>query len=170
MFGKRLSDSGGRRDLLSSRAAPIRSETMAPAGPPVSKDLKQVLDRLQQHYHDTNSFTAKFNEEIATVGAPKRQRQGTVSFRKPGRMRWEFSDPEKQTIVSDGDDALQLRPGSQPGRRDSAEAGAQIEQRDVVPARNRQYQPRLQGRVRASRNADRPRRSDPRREDGRLQD
>jgi outer membrane lipoprotein carrier protein len=83
-------------------AAPLHSETMAPAGAPVSKDLKQVLDRLQRHYHDTNSFTAKFNEEIATVGAPKRQRQGTVSFRKPGRMRWEFSDPEKQTIVSDG--------------------------------------------------------------------
>jgi outer membrane lipoprotein carrier protein len=83
-------------------AAPLRSETMAPAGPPVSKDLKHVLDRLQRHYHDTNSFTAKFNEEIATVGAPKRQRQGIVSFRKPGRMRWEFSDPEKQTIVSDG--------------------------------------------------------------------
>jgi outer membrane lipoprotein carrier protein len=84
-------------------AAPLHSETMAPSGPPVSKDLKQVLDRLQRHYRDTKSFTAKFNEEIATVGAPKRQRQGTVSFRKPGRMRWEFETPEKQTIVSNGE-------------------------------------------------------------------
>jgi outer membrane lipoprotein carrier protein len=83
--------------------APLHSETMAPSGPPVAKDLKQVLDRLQRHYRDTNSFAAKFNEEIATVGAPKRQRQGTVSFRKPGRMRWEFETPEKQTIVSDGE-------------------------------------------------------------------
>jgi outer membrane lipoprotein carrier protein len=84
-------------------AVPLHSETMAPSGAPVSKDLKQVLDRLQRHYRDTNSFTAKFNEEVATVGAPKRQRQGTVSFRKPGRMRWEFETPEKQTIVSDGE-------------------------------------------------------------------
>ena len=76
---------------------------MAPAGAPVGKDLKRVLDRLQKHYRDTNSFTAKFNEEIATVGAPKTQRQGMVSFRKPGRMRWEFETPEKQTIVSDGE-------------------------------------------------------------------
>ena len=89
--------------LLILAAAPARLETMAPAGPPVSKDLKRVLDRLQKHYHDTKSFTAKFNEELATVGAPKRQRQGTVSFRKPGRMRWEFETPEKQTIVSDGE-------------------------------------------------------------------
>jgi outer membrane lipoprotein carrier protein len=84
-------------------AVAARSETMAPSGPPVSKDLRQALDRLQQHYHDTNSFTAKFNEEIATAGAPKRTRQGTVAFSKPGRMRWEFEDPEKQTIVSDGE-------------------------------------------------------------------
>ncbi|MFZ0679956.1 outer membrane lipoprotein chaperone LolA [Candidatus Binatus sp.] len=84
-------------------AAPLHPETMAPSGPPVSKDLKQVLDRLQRHYRETNSFTAKFNEEIAAVGAPKKQRQGTVSFRKPGRMRWEFETPEKQTIVSDGE-------------------------------------------------------------------
>jgi len=84
-------------------AAPVRSETIAPAGAPVSKDLKHVLDRLQRHYRDTNSFSAKFSEEIATVGAPKRKRQGTVSFRKPGRMLWEFQDPEKQTIVSDGE-------------------------------------------------------------------
>ena len=89
--------------LLVLAAAPARLETMAVTGAPVNKDLKRVLDRLQKHYHDTTSFTAKFNEEIATVGAPKRQRQGTVSFRKPGRMRWEFETPEKQTIVSDGE-------------------------------------------------------------------
>jgi len=83
-------------------AASVGAETMV-SGAPVSKDLKQVLDRLQRHYHDTNSFTAKFNEEIAAVGAPKKNRTGTVSFRKPGRMRWEFDDPEKQTIVSDGE-------------------------------------------------------------------
>src|SRR5260221_7354980 len=83
--------------MLLVAAAPLHSETMAPSGPPVSKDLRQVLDRLQRHYHDTNSFTAKFNEEIATVGAPKKQRQGTVSFRKPGRMRWEFETPEKRS-------------------------------------------------------------------------
>jgi outer membrane lipoprotein carrier protein len=89
--------------LLLAIGAPVHSETMAPSGPPVSKDLKQVLDRLQRHYRDTNSFSAKFSEEVTTVGAPARKRQGTVSFRKPGRMRWEFEDPEKQTIVSDGE-------------------------------------------------------------------
>jgi len=89
---------------------------MAPAG---SKNLKQVLDRLQRHYHDTNSFTANFREDVTTAGAPTRTRKGAVSFRKPGRMRWEFTDPDKETIV-----------------------------RDLVSARNRQYQPRVQGGLR----------------------
>jgi outer membrane lipoprotein carrier protein len=77
---------------------------------PSSKDLKQVLDRLQHHYRDTRSFSAKFNEEIATVGAPKRNRSGKVSFLKPGRMRWDFDEPEKQIIVSDGETVYSYDP------------------------------------------------------------
>ncbi len=89
--------------MLLAAAGYVHSETIAPARAPASNDLKHVLDRLQRHYRDTNSFSAKFSEEIATVGAPIRKRDGTVSFRKPGRMRWEFEAPEVQTLVSDGD-------------------------------------------------------------------
>ena len=88
--------------MLVATAGYVQSEATALAAAPASKNLTQVLDRLQRHYRDTDSFSAKFSEEIATVGAPKRKRQGTVSFRKPGRMRWEFEAPEVQTLVSDG--------------------------------------------------------------------
>jgi len=88
---------------------PARSDTAAPNSAP-GKDLKQVLDRLQRHYRDTRSFSAKFNEEIATVGAPKRNRSGTVSFLKPGRMRWDFEQPGKETIVSDGETVYSFDP------------------------------------------------------------
>ena len=89
--------------LATATVAPAHSETVAQVSAPVNGDLKQVLTRLQRHYRDTNSFSAKFNEVITTVGAPKRERSGVVSFRKPGRMRWEFGAPELQTIVSDGE-------------------------------------------------------------------
>lgn len=89
--------------------APARSDGLPPSGAP-SKDLKQVLDRLQRHYRDTRSFSAKFNEEIATVGAAKRNRSGIVSFLKPGRMRWDFEQPEKETIVSDGETVYSYDP------------------------------------------------------------
>jgi len=64
--------------------------------------LAQALDGLQRHYRETRSFRAKFLEEIAAVGAPKRTRLGTVYFLKPGRMRWEFDEPSKELIISDG--------------------------------------------------------------------
>jgi outer membrane lipoprotein carrier protein len=96
--------------IFLAAAVPARCAAVVPSDPGVSKELKDVLDRLQRHYHDTHSFSAKFSEEIATVGAPKRKRQGTVSFRKPGRMRWEFEAPEAQTIVSDGDTLFSYDP------------------------------------------------------------
>jgi outer membrane lipoprotein carrier protein len=65
-------------------------------------DLKQALSALQRHYQETKSFSAKFTEEIAPVGSPKRTRSGIVYFEKPGRMRWEFDEPSKELIVSDG--------------------------------------------------------------------
>ena len=64
--------------------------------------LGKALDGLQRHYRESRSFSAKFREEIAAVGAPKRTRTGTVYFLKPGRMRWEFDEPSKELIVSDG--------------------------------------------------------------------
>jgi outer membrane lipoprotein carrier protein len=93
--------------LMLAVVSPARGENIAPVNAPGNASqksgLKQVLDHLQRHYRDTNSFSAKFHEEVTTVGAPKRLRSGLVSFRKPGRMRWEFAAPEVQTIVSDGE-------------------------------------------------------------------
>jgi outer membrane lipoprotein carrier protein len=76
----------------------LPSARAAVAKEPVSK----VLEGLQRYYHDTKSFHAKFVEVIAPVGAAKRTRTGIVYFRKPGRMRWEFEEPNKELIVSDG--------------------------------------------------------------------
>src|SRR5690242_8969142 len=64
--------------------------------------LSQLLHRLQRHYQETTSFTAKFKEQISPAGGMKREREGTVSYRKPGRMRWDFSGQDSEVIVSDG--------------------------------------------------------------------
>jgi outer membrane lipoprotein carrier protein len=64
--------------------------------------LTTLLDRLQKHYQQTNSFSAKFKEVITPAGGMKREREGTVYYRKPGRMRWEFNGQDQELIVSDG--------------------------------------------------------------------
>jgi len=76
--------------------------TVAIVAGEASSDLKTLLDRLQKHYQQTTSFSAKFQEEIAPAGGTKREREGIVYYRKPGRMRWEFGGDDKELIVSDG--------------------------------------------------------------------
>ena len=69
------------------------------ANPP---QLKVLVEHLQKHYQATQSFSAKFTETITRVGAPPQQRQGTVYYRKPGRIRFDFTSPQPETLVSDG--------------------------------------------------------------------
>jgi outer membrane lipoprotein carrier protein len=61
-----------------------------------------VLDRIQQHYQSSGSFSAKFTEELTGLGGTKRTRTGRVFYKRPGKMRWEFDAPQSETVVSDG--------------------------------------------------------------------
>jgi outer membrane lipoprotein carrier protein len=63
---------------------------------------QRVLDHLQQHYQQTRSFSAEFNETITRPGMPPLQRRGVISYEKPGKLRWEFQGSQPETIVSDG--------------------------------------------------------------------
>jgi len=64
--------------------------------------VPDIVKRLQARYDSTAGFRADFTQEIesATLGQ-KIEARGTVIFKKPGRMRWEFSEPQ-QVLVSDG--------------------------------------------------------------------
>jgi outer membrane lipoprotein carrier protein len=73
---------------------------MSPAS--ASANLDMLLDRLQQHYQSTKSFSAKFDETITRAGAPPLQRSGVIYYEKPGKLRWEFNGSPPETIVSDG--------------------------------------------------------------------
>ena len=64
--------------------------------------LAAVLDRLQKHYQQTESFSAKFSERLSGAGGNKSVRSGTVYYQKPGKMRWEFNAPQPEAVVSDG--------------------------------------------------------------------
>lgn len=67
-----------------------------------STSVAEIVDRLQKRYDTTSGFRADFVQtvESATLGQ-KVESRGTVFFKKPGRMRWEFHEPE-QLVVADG--------------------------------------------------------------------
>lgn len=76
-----------------------------------SAELQSLLDRLQRHYQETDSFIAAFKETIARVGAPPKDRSGTVYYHKPGRVRFDFGEPQPETVVSDGKLLYDYDPG-----------------------------------------------------------
>ena len=58
---------------------------------------------LQEKYDRVKDFTADFTHTYeGGVLKRKSTERGTVQIKKPGRMRWEYTAPEKKTFVSDG--------------------------------------------------------------------
>lgn len=59
--------------------------------------------RVQQHYDSVRDFEASFVQTYQ--GGLLRTRtteQGTVAIKRPGRMRWIYTKPERKEFVSDG--------------------------------------------------------------------
>ena len=58
---------------------------------------------LQQRYQGIRDFSAEFVHSYRGGVLHKQvTERGTVSIKKPGMMRWEYTQPEKKTFVSDG--------------------------------------------------------------------
>ncbi len=83
-------------------AAQAGSPVESGAGNLNASDLNTIVRRLQRHYQETSSFDAKFREQVASVGGVKRDLEGTIKYRRPGRLRWDFAPPQQETIVADG--------------------------------------------------------------------
>lgn len=75
----------------------------SPAAQPAGRPATAVARAVQSHYDTVRDFTAAFTQTY--VGGVLRKRiteQGRLEVKKPGRMRWEYTQPERKTFVSDG--------------------------------------------------------------------
>jgi outer membrane lipoprotein carrier protein len=66
-------------------------------------DLATLSDRIQQTYERTSALTADF-VQVATLTSLNRQQtsSGHVYIEKPHAIRWEYTQPDAQTILYDG--------------------------------------------------------------------
>ena len=60
------------------------------------------VQKVQESYRALRSFSASFRQEDHRRDGEVRKAAGTVSFFKPGRMRWSYDPPNEQLIVTDG--------------------------------------------------------------------
>jgi outer membrane lipoprotein carrier protein len=64
--------------------------------------LADLLKTVEQRYNRTDTLQVLFHEEYMKTGHARRSESGVLQLRKPGRMRWEYSDPKGKLAVSDG--------------------------------------------------------------------
>jgi outer membrane lipoprotein carrier protein len=70
---------------------------------PVQDRLAEIVDRVERHYEGTSDFEASFTQRYERrLLRRKVEERGTVSVKKPGRMRWEYTAPEEKLFVTDG--------------------------------------------------------------------
>ena len=71
----------------------------SPAGS--SPDVHEMAQRVDHHYNELRSLKAGFTESYAGLGM-HRSESGTLFLLKPGRMRWDYTDPAGKVFVLDG--------------------------------------------------------------------
>ena len=67
----------------------------------IQPDLKQAMRRVDQHYNRLQSLKENFVESYEGTGLVRTE-SGVLWLKKPGKMRWEYSQPQKKVFISDG--------------------------------------------------------------------
>jgi outer membrane lipoprotein carrier protein len=82
--------------LLLAVTAVMSAQTGQPSADAVARDLQKKYDRVSDFSADfVHSYRGGVLKQQATE-------QGHLLVKKPGKMRWEYTSPEKKTFVSDG--------------------------------------------------------------------
>jgi outer membrane lipoprotein carrier protein len=75
---------------------------VAQAAPPASSP-NVIAERVQTRYDTIRDFEADFVQTYeGGVLRKKTTERGTVAIKRPGRMRWVYTQPERKEFVSDG--------------------------------------------------------------------
>jgi outer membrane lipoprotein carrier protein len=82
-----------------SLAISVSSQSAAPQG---SDQAKSLAHLLEEHYRRPRTLQAVFLERFNEGQKQSRVESGTVYFRRPGQMRWEYDSPEKKLFLVDG--------------------------------------------------------------------
>jgi outer membrane lipoprotein carrier protein len=78
-----------------------------------------LAKRVDAHYNHLQSLSARFTERYQGMGLDRTE-SGTLTLRKPGRMRWAYDAPSGKLFVLDGKNAISYTPGDAQASRTPA--------------------------------------------------
>jgi outer membrane lipoprotein carrier protein len=116
-------------------AAPKAEAPKAAAAPKVPEkkvapEVKELVERMQAFYEKTQDFSADFKQDYKYKALRRTQTStGTVIYKKPGLMRWEYQKPSTRTFVLAGEKVYAYDPEAQSlsvGRIDTSQLSASV--------------------------------------------
>ena len=73
-------------------------------------DVHTVADKVDQRYNHLQTLEAQFSETYSGAGMTRTE-SGTLTLKKPGRMRWDYDQPRPKMFLTDGTTAWFYVPG-----------------------------------------------------------
>ncbi len=89
-------------------AAPVQAQKTLTAA--------EVAARIDHHYNTLHSLSVHFVQHYDGMGAHRKE-EGVLLLRKPGKMRWSYTDPDGQLFILDGHYAYFYTPGQSEAQR-----------------------------------------------------
>jgi outer membrane lipoprotein carrier protein len=84
--------------------------------PPTAPTVAEISKQVDQHYNRLHSLRVQFTETYQGMGM-KRTESGTLLLEKPGRMRWDYSNPAGKVFVIDKEYGYSYTPGDAQAER-----------------------------------------------------
>jgi len=81
-----------------------------------SGSVHDVAQRVDAHYNHLTSLQCHYTEHYSGMGLDRTE-SGTLLLKKPGRMRWQYSQPAGKLFVLDGKNAYFYSPGDAQAQR-----------------------------------------------------
>ncbi len=76
---------------------------LAPGAGAQGESADALIRRIEAHHRGMPHFESAFEQRFAPrIFGRERVESGWLTVRQPGRMRWEYRDPEPKLFVSDG--------------------------------------------------------------------
>jgi len=65
--------------------------------------VEDIVNGIQHKYDTINNLSARFTQIMISRAFSRQEiEKGIVYFKRPGKMRWEYIEPEKKLMVCDG--------------------------------------------------------------------
>lgn len=79
-------------------------------------NVHAIAEKVDQRYNRMQTLQAQFSETYSGAGMTRHE-SGTLELKKPGRMRWDYTEPRPKTFLTDGTTAWFYVPGEKQARR-----------------------------------------------------